>query len=596
MKCTILFFIIILAIGYDTANAQVQQKKGSGQTAVGYSINFAERAKAEDKSYLKRGQFPPNEKFEAENEEEKIQFKNQVISASQVNKVQQSLPPSNAIARGPSDILSAPCLDFQGVITNTSAPPDPNGSAGFETLMGTTNFTIRTQNKTGGLINELQFTTFFAGVGGHGFIFDPRIHYDQYAQRWVFVCGGSGNSANSAILVAISQSSDPNGGWWIYNIDADGSDVNWMDYPVIGINKNWITISGNMFKRGAAGAFYSRVWALNKSQAYVGASVGFFFWDFSNLFTIAPASNYDPLEDRMWLVTNWNSNSGGSGFVRILNMTGTAASPALALGNIINVGTAWTSGGVGASQTGTALQINAGDDRVQNTVYRNGVIWFAQSYSQPAAAPTYTGVQMIALNPFTGTHIETIRVVDVGGSILCAFPSVTANKDNDVCMAYNTFYTTGYASAAVSLRRGGGSLESYVTKGGEDWYYLDVNGSNRFGDYSSAMVDPEDDKTMWVFGEYARSNGGAAGTNAWGTWWAKVCPNFCVNDQAVTGAVGAGYARKFEANNTITATVQILNGATMKLDAGTRVTLSPGFRANDGSKVQVYIEGCGGVR
>jgi hypothetical protein len=34
----------------------------------------------------------------------------------------------------------------------------------------------------------------------------------------------------------------------------------------------------------------------------------------------------------------------------------------------------------------------------------------------------------------------------------------------------------------------------------------------------------------------------------------------------------------------------------MKLDAGTRVTLSPGFRANDGSKVQVYIEGCGGVR
>jgi hypothetical protein len=592
-----IFLCMLILISNKQINAQIQKVKGSGQTAVGFSVNLAERAKAENKEYLKQGQFPPNEQFEAEDEEEKMQFKNKVMEVSAASKSTLNMPPPSSTLQKPGSVLSAPCVDFQSVTLNTSAPPDSHGGAGFESLMGTTNFTIRTQNKTGGLLNELQFTTFFGGVGGHGFIFDPRVHYDSYAQKWVFVCGGSGNSANSAVLLAISQTPDPNGGWWIYNIDADGTDVNWMDYPVIGVNKNWITISGNMFKRGAAGAFYSRVWAFNKSQAYVGGAVGYSFWDFSNLFTIAPASNYDPFEDKMWLVTNWNSSSGGNGFVKILNMAGTAAAPTLVLGNTINVGSAWTSGGVGAPQAGTGIQINAGDDRVQNAVYRNGVVWFCQSFSQPAAAPTYTGIQMIALNPATGTFIENQRIVDPGANVLCAFPSITANKDNDICVAYNTFYTTGYASAAVSFRRAGaGVFESYVFKGGEDWYYLDVNGSNRFGDYSSAITDPEDDKTMWVLGEYARNNGGGAGTNAWANWWAKICPNTCLNDQTVTGAVGVNYAKKFEVNNTITATVQIFNGANVKLDAGTRVTLSPGFRANDGSKVQVYIEGCGGVR
>jgi hypothetical protein len=48
-------------------------------------------------------------------------------------------------------------------------------------------------------------------------------------------------------------------------------------------------------------------------------------------------------------------------------------------------------------------------------------------------------------------------------------------------------------------------------------------GSNRWGDFSAAMVDPVDDLSFWTIQEYA-----AAPTQGylgrWGTWWARVVP------------------------------------------------------------------------
>ncbi len=590
MKNNILYFFIVFCLQNIELFAQQDQPKSRTETVNAISVNFLELAKAEKlRPKPFEGKVAPEEGDE-ENEK-KMKANNVVTSFSPMQKIQTILPPAlpikNINART-ENTEAFPCTTFEGVINNDIGgfryePSDANGGVGFDHVVSTTNTYIRISNKQGGFVSEQTFVSFFSVLGITD-VFDPKIHYDPYAHRWVFVGAATRTSANSSFIIAISQTPDPTGGWWQYAVDADAANANWFDYPEVGINKNWIVITGNMFTI-AAGSNYGRVWAINKSQGYIGAGLSIPYWDYSAYRSISPSTNYDINEDRMWLMSNFNYNSGGNGFVKIFNMTGTAAAPLLALGNTINVGTGW-GGPNGGPQLGTAVRIDLNDPRIQSAVYRNGVLWFSQGIGLPAVAPTYSSIQVVAVNPFAGSHIETLRIGDASGAIAAGFPWVAINSVNDICIGYNTFYTTGFPSSAISVRRSGsGSFESYVYKSGEV-----AKANTRFGDYSSCYVDPEDDRTFWVSTEYARTS------NRWGTWWAKLCPAYCINDQTVTGIVGANYLKKFETSNTITATVQIGTGANVKLDAANKITLSPGFRANNGSKVQVYIEGCGGAR
>jgi hypothetical protein len=64
------------------------------------------------------------------------------------------------------------------------------------------------------------------------------------------------------------------------------------------------------------------------------------------------------------------------------------------------------------------------------------------------------------------------------------------------------------------------------------------------------------------------------------------------------GNISAAGTYLYEAQNQITAN-GIINGNSatyVKIDAGVRVVLSPGFRATNGSKVKVIVDGCGGIR
>jgi hypothetical protein len=568
--------------------AQEPAPKKTGKVNDAVYVNFTELAKVEKEKGL-----PFESKMAIEDEEEEGRdphIDNPTTFASPMQKMTTSLPPSQNVKRDGMIESALPCVDFRGVINNSTArPPDTHGSVGFDWVMCTTNTLVRISNKQGVLISEQSFFNFFSPLG-ISTISDPIIYYDEFAHKFVFTALSNARAASAAVIFAISQTNDPTGGWWLYSVDVDANNLNWFDYPKVAINKNWIVITGNIFTNAGDANVAARVYALNKSQAYTGVGINFSFWDYPSYFSIAPALTHSSTEDRLWLVSNHSLNNGQ---LRLFNMTGTQVAPALGLGNVVTVGSAWFDQGAIGYQAGTSNRINLGGVRMLNAAYRNGVLWCAQNIGLPASAPTYAGIQMVALNPIAGTHIETIRIVDPSGATGAVYPAIDINSNNDICIGYSTFYNTGFASSAVTTRRGGSAiLESYVYKGGEDYYTLD-----RFGDYSSSAVDPEDDKTFWVATEYiSDGNTSTAGTVSWGTWWAKICPGSCINDQTVSGIVGNNYLKKFEVNNTIIATVQIGAGANVKLDAANKITLSPGFRANDGSKVQVYIEGCGGAR
>ncbi len=588
MKFKIVFALFLFLCCNQFVFAQEQAQRISGQVSAPIVVNFLELAKAEQERGLPyENKMPPSEE---EEEGKDPEINNPATSFSPMQKMTNLLPPQQMTQTAQRDVNAFPCVDFRGVLSSSGTrPPDTNGGVGFDWVMCTTNDLVRISNKQGALISEQTFFSFFSPLGISS-ISDPKIHYDAYAHKFVFAALADGRLSTSALIFAISQTPDPTGGWWLYTVDVDANNLNWFDYPDVAINKNWIVITGNIFTNTGDNNVEARVYAFNKSQAYTGVGINFSSWSYPSYFTIAPALVHDPNEDRLWLIANHNS---GSGQLRLFNMTGTQTAPALSLGNIVNVGSGWGNQSGLGNQLGTALKIDLGGTRMRSAVYRNGVLWCSQNIGLPASGPTYAGIQMVALNPIAGTHIETIRISDASGASGAVFPAININANNDICVGYSTFYSTGYPSCAVTFRRGGfAALESYVYRNGEDYYTL-----NRFGDYSSSAVDPEDDVTFWVATEYIWDNSpGSSGASSWGTWWAKVCPGSCVNDQPVTGAVGANYLKKFEANNTITATVQLLTGSRMKLDAGTKITLSPGFRANNGSKLEAYIEGCGGVR
>lgn len=561
---------------------------------------LAERVKATSNKPIQ----PPNEETEDEESEERLN--NIVTDFSPVKKVVMSSLPMYNSSKNPTQPQSYPCNTFEGVLQNTSQPPDPNGGVGFEYVMGTTNNTIRIQDKSGVEISTFQLSDFYSALGNTYTqnIFDPKISYDPFAHRWIFVCAANGRSSNSAFLLAVSETPDPNGGWTQWAIDADGANSLWLDYPQIGFNKNWITISSNMFTlpTPTVNSVFSksRVFVLDKNAIYAGNSINVNAYDLSNYFTVSPCTSYDPLENNMWALSNFNSNTGGNGFLKLFTISGTGVNPSFTINNSIQVGTAWAASGVDGPQLGTAVKVDLGDHRIQNTCYRNGALWSVQSIFLPATSPTYVGIQAVNINPFnSGSHVETRRIANSNGSVMSAYPSVTVNKDNDVGISYITFYPTNYPSCAVSFKRGSGLFESYVYKTGEDWYSNSFGmpiPRNRFGDYTSIFVDPEDDKTMWAFSEFSSDDGGSPGTGSWGTWWAKICPDFCSNDLTLNATNGNNFLKKYEVNNTIISSSLIYPGANIKYDAGTKVTLSPGFKAFQGSKVNVYIEGCGGVR
>ena len=154
-------------------------------------------------------QLPPEEK---EGDEREMKYPVNVATVKPfTGKLTIVNPPATNI---PQAIQEFPCNNFSALNDNgTTIPPDVNGAAGFDHLMVTLNSQIRIQNKQGAEIAINSLTGFWNGLGGHNDIFDPKIMYDPYDKRWFFMCCADRISTTSALLLGVSQTPDPNGGW-----------------------------------------------------------------------------------------------------------------------------------------------------------------------------------------------------------------------------------------------------------------------------------------------------------------------------------------------------------------------------------------------
>lgn len=95
-------------------------------------------------------------------------------------------------------------------------PPDTMGAVGPDKVFVNVNSNYRVQDKTtGAALSTVSIETFWSSTGASG-IFDPRVQYDPYNNRWILAATSNSGTGNSSILVGLSATSDPLGSFTLF--------------------------------------------------------------------------------------------------------------------------------------------------------------------------------------------------------------------------------------------------------------------------------------------------------------------------------------------------------------------------------------------
>jgi hypothetical protein len=587
---TIALFLFFINI--ETTKAQIESKAQTAGVYFNGSKSFKE-IMLYDKAHPTLNN--KNEAENEENEEEDAMETNKRVAGIEGIK-NTNTPPifrqNNFANKSVTQPLAvSTCVNFEALPTNnTFIPPDIHGAVGFDHLVTTLNSEVRIQDKYSNVQSTVSLASFFSPTG-RADIFDPRIMYDQLSNRFFFMACCTRKSALSGFVIAASQTPDPTGSWNFYTIDADPADTLWFDYGHMGFSSDKICVSGNMFNivdglNGDGG----RMFTMSKSNLINGVPVGTVTRTRGIVFTTCPVLSFDNT-GTCYAV---GAQDYGLGQLILYNITGSPTSPLVNISGTVDYGSAngWA-GGLGdvLPQSGTAIKINGGDARMQSAVLRNGKIFWADNFYWPLAAPTYCGIQYGSFNASTRATINFAGIWNATGTEMFCYPNIAVNADEDVAVAFSYFSTTSFPSAGVAYGTNNLSLTYNIIKPGEAKYTsgYDNSGRLRWGDYMSASVDPTDDKSFWTLAEYAKNP-----TSTWSSWWTKVCPNSCIANYNLTFNLPSNSVRKYEATNSISSTAIINSSSFIKYDAGSVVTLQPGFLATAGCNYRAFIEGCGG--
>jgi hypothetical protein len=212
-----------------------------------------------------------------------------------------------------------------------------------------------------------KFSTFFQD--STNFIFDPRVIYDPYWNRFVVLADGCTNCGNttsnvSILEVAISQTGDPSGAWYTYQIQLPIGTGNFADFPQLGMDLNSLIFTFNDFEGGGG----SIAWALPIAKAYLYNGLASPFTSFLGSFfgggacTMAPPYVLDSSATDYLLVF-----CPGDTKVYIGSLTNTGLStPNLHWDNIVNVSLNGIPPQAGQPASAGGYNLDTGDNRFEN--------------------------------------------------------------------------------------------------------------------------------------------------------------------------------------------------------------------------------------
>lgn len=500
--------------------------------------------------------------------------------------------------------VSWPGFNFDTNATTTGGwyfiPPDPIGAAGPFHVVNVGNVSIEMYNKVGVFAAPtISLQTFFTPLGPplNTFTFDPKVIYDQYADRFVVITlerMDSGGVEDSYILVAVSQSSDPTMGWYYLAIHSktniSGTDT-WADYPGLAVDDKAIYITNNMFGFASTGGNYGgmRLWIIDKNPFYTGGGA---IWNIFDPYTAAgvgtyqkttqPAHMFGPLGGGLGTYLCGYSGltyggPGGAEVVQVIEVTdplGTGGGPYF-VNQFVNCGDIENVGGTygfpplpDAPQLGSSTPIEVNDRRALNAVWRDGNLYVSSTII-PNAGPdiNQTTAHWWRLDTTAGiggivtADQGNVGAEDIHAGMYTFFPSVMVDHCGNMAIGFAASSSSNYCGAYYTGRKAAdppGTVQpTGVLRAGVDWYVRFFSGTrNRWGDYSGLALDPADQVTFWVYNEYAEQRGTPLGSppeyGRWGTQWGS----FVIGCPPVAVAITGFDARAFDGGVELTGVIE----------------------------------------
>jgi hypothetical protein len=437
-----------------------------------------------------------------------------------------------------------------------------------------------------GLADELVRST---GVTGPT-ISDPKCAYDADSQRWFVTelmidsgtnVGATGRSFN---LIAVSQSADPRGGFAVFTYDVTDDGLNgtpahpncpcFGDQPLLGFDHYGVYQSTNEFG-DSTGFNGAQIYAISKrelieaaggesesSPKVVHLDAGAQLVPYGGLsYTIQPAVTSAPNQSsiaidsagggvELFLSALQFGNPGYEVYdnriaVWALRNTRSLNSEEPSLSLSFEVMNSETYGQPdpaaqrpGPTPLGTALGdalefIATNDDRMNQVVYANGLLYSAVNSKLRVAGADQTGIAWFAVQPSLSGgavhgHVVQQGYVAVAGNNVI-YPSIARGAAGPGTMVF-TLVGPGYfpSAAYTSLGQGeDGASTVHVAADGtapDDGFtgYPQFFGSNvaRWGDYSAAVTDGA---SIWLATEYIPGLPRTVNSN-WGTYVFSIKP------------------------------------------------------------------------
>ncbi|MCL4222154.1 MAG: hypothetical protein KJZ65_12385 [Phycisphaerales bacterium] len=420
-----------------------------------------------------------------------------------------------------------PGLAFPGISQTGWVPPDPTLAVGPNHIVTTVNQDIAFFTKQGTLLFQVALGSpgnpgFFEPVGAGNFTFDPKVFYDHIAQRFVVVAPEVYGSTQAWISIAVSDDSNPIGTWYKYRTDAViqvGTTTFWWDYPGFGFDNNAYYVNSNLFGLNQSGWGGVGFRVFRKSDMLAGQPVTYWTLRDGNAASAQAAQHFGSNIAPFFV----SVNSGTS--LRVHAITNPITNPALVSTTVTVPG---FSSPTSAPSVG-ASAVELIDNRIFNAHWRDGNLYAAHGIS--AGGENAARWYHLRTNNWPSSGSVTLVQsgnVDGGPGLHTFFPAIYSNSLGEVAMVVGSSSSTQRIAVNATGRVPSDPAGTMAPL--TQLKLSDVNGGGRWGDYYDICVDPLDDRTFWVIGEYVYSGG-------WNNWISSFTVSTIVGPLALPDSV-----------------------------------------------------------
>lgn len=432
----------------------------------------------------------------------------QVTGKSRGTVAYRTAPGGIAHVPSPANVVRVPApvgqdlstkLTFTGQSNTGWQPSDSNGAGGTNNYIETVNEQWAVYTRKGVQKYSTDFNTWF---GQSGSLFDPVVQWDRTGSRFLFIV-----DSGSSLLVSVAQQTSALGSYCNYTFPTLSG--YFADYEKMGVDADGVYFSANMY---GSSSFTNELFFANRTQMEACQTVNYTYWtgltnpDSSIAFAIVPAradSNSSGVE---YMV---NSYPGGACQLTVWQLTSGGS-----LSNT-SVATQCYSPPPAAKQAGSSGTISAGDNRLYQADYLNGLLTLntVGSHDWGDGNGSVGIVEWFVLNASAGSVFSQGSFGTPGYWLF--YPTTIRNSAGHMLFVYDSsgpsndpsiWYTNQALSATYALATG-------VS-------YYGTSGTARWGDYQSAWLDPTttSPNSIWITGQYANA------TNSWGTRVGRVVP------------------------------------------------------------------------